>query len=89
MTKALSTPILIYDTTLRDGSQREGLSLSIQDKLCIAHKLDQLGVPFIEGGWPGANPKDIDFFLASEEKSPTASSTSSLLLHPSSFFPSY
>ncbi|MFB2646764.1 citramalate synthase [Raphidiopsis sp. BLCC-F218] len=62
MTKALSTPILIYDTTLRDGSQREGLSLSIQDKLCIAHKLDQLGVPFIEGGWPGANPKDIEFF---------------------------
>jgi 2-isopropylmalate synthase len=52
----------IYDTTLRDGAQREGLSLSLEDKLRIARRLDALGVPFIEGGWPGANPKDVQFF---------------------------
>jgi 2-isopropylmalate synthase len=55
-------PIQIYDTTLRDGAQREGLSLSIEDKCRIAQRLDALGVPFIEGGWPGANPKDGQFF---------------------------
>jgi 2-isopropylmalate synthase len=52
----------IYDTTLRDGAQREGLSLSVDDKLRIAEQLDQLGVDYIEGGWPGANPKDIELF---------------------------
>lgn len=52
----------IYDTTLRDGSQREGVSLSVADKLKIAEKLDELGVSYIEGGWPGSNPKDIEFF---------------------------
>lgn len=52
----------IYDTTLRDGAQREGLSLSVEDKLRIARQLDRLGIPFIEGGWPGANPKDGQFF---------------------------
>lgn len=57
-----STPLWIYDTTLRDGAQREGLSLSVADKLAIAHQLDKLGIPFIEGGWPGANPKDGNFF---------------------------
>lgn len=57
-----SPKIYIYDTTLRDGAQREGLSLSLEDKLQIAQKLDQMGIPFIEGGWPGANPKDGQFF---------------------------
>jgi 2-isopropylmalate synthase len=52
----------VYDTTLRDGAQQEGLSLSVHDKLTIAQHLDQLGVGFIEGGWPGANPKDTEFF---------------------------
>lgn len=52
----------IYDTTLRDGSQGEGISYSVKDKLRIAEKLDQLGVAFIEGGWPGSNPKDQQFF---------------------------
>ncbi len=52
----------VYDTTLRDGSQREGLSLTVDDKLRIAEQLDHLGIPFIEGGWPGANPKDDEFF---------------------------
>ncbi len=54
--------IEIYDTTLRDGSQGEGISFSVQDKLLIAKKIDELGFHFIEGGWPGANPKDIAFF---------------------------
>jgi 2-isopropylmalate synthase len=54
--------IEIYDTTLRDGSQREGISLSCDDKLKIARKLDALGVAFIEGGWPGSNAKDFEFF---------------------------
>lgn len=52
----------IFDTTLRDGSQREGISYSLDDKLRIARKLDELGVAFIEGGWPGSNPKDVAFF---------------------------
>ncbi len=52
----------IYDTTLRDGSQGEGINFSVMDKLRIAEKLDAFGVQFIEGGWPGSNPKDIEFF---------------------------
>jgi 2-isopropylmalate synthase len=58
----------IYDTTLRDGAQREGLSLSLEDKLRIARQLDRLGIPFIEGGWPGANPKDVQFFWQLQEE---------------------
>ncbi len=54
--------IEIYDTTLRDGAQAEDVSFSVEDKLRITVKLDELGVHFIEGGWPGANPKDIEFF---------------------------
>ncbi|HET6416839.1 MAG TPA: citramalate synthase [Polyangiales bacterium] len=52
----------VYDTTLRDGTQMEGMSLSCGDKLRIAEHLDSLGVAFIEGGWPGSNPKDVEFF---------------------------
>src|SRR4051794_41878528 len=52
----------VYDTTLRDGAQQEGLTLSVEDKLAIARHLDDLGVGFIEGGWPGAIPKDTAFF---------------------------
>ncbi|NDJ19100.1 citramalate synthase [Myxacorys almedinensis] len=63
-----SNPLWLYDTTLRDGAQREGLTLSISDKLRIARQLDQLGVPFIEGGWPGANPKDVQFFWQLREE---------------------
>ncbi len=54
--------VLLYDTTLRDGTQCEGISLSLQDKLRIAQRLDQFGVHYIEGGWPGSNPKDLAFF---------------------------
>jgi len=63
MTSDLQTmKIQIYDTTLRDGTQSEGFTLSSNDKVRIAQKLDELGVAFIEGGWPGSNPKDVEFF---------------------------
>jgi 2-isopropylmalate synthase len=58
----MTSPVTLYDTTLRDGAQREGLSLTVDDKLKIASWLDQVGVHYIEGGWPGSNPKDIEFF---------------------------
>src|SRR5437868_6696056 len=65
----MSTPsstrrIEIYDTTLRDGTQGEGFNLSLNDKVMIAQKLDELGVDYIEGGFPGSNPKDEAFFKA-------------------------
>ena len=56
------TKIDIYDTTLRDGSQGEGISFSVEDKVKIARRLDAFGIDYIEGGWPGSNPKDIEFF---------------------------
>jgi 2-isopropylmalate synthase len=59
---ALPAAVDVFDTTLRDGSQQEGLSLTVDDKLRVAEQLDHLGVTFIEGGWPGANPKDEEFF---------------------------
>jgi len=59
--------VTIFDTTLRDGTQGEGISLSVEDKLKIARKLDQLGVHYIEGGWPGSNSKDIEFFRRASE----------------------
>ena len=67
----------LYDTTLRDGAQGTGLSYSIEDRLRILHKIDQLGVPFIEGGWPGASPRDTEFFkLATKETLQHAALTS-------------
>jgi 2-isopropylmalate synthase len=58
----------IYDTTLRDGSQGEGINFSVMDKLRIAERLDTFGVHFIEGGWPGSNPKDIEFFAEAKRR---------------------
>ncbi len=58
----MSKKIFFYDTTLRDGSQAEGISLSSHDKVLIAKRLDQFGIHYIEGGWPGSNPKDMEFF---------------------------
>src|SRR5260221_6422439 len=58
----MSNHVEIYDTTLRDGSQGLGISFSVLDKLRIAERLDAFGVHYIEGGWPGSNPKDIEFF---------------------------
>ena len=60
--------VFLYDTTLRDGSQRAGISFSLQDKLRIAHALDAFGIHFIEAGWPGANPKDNHFFEAARRE---------------------
>ena len=62
-------PLEIYDTTLRDGVQREGLNLSLEDKLKIAQRLDRLGVAYIEGGYPGSNPRDAEFFARAKELS--------------------
>ncbi len=59
--------VTLYDTTLRDGTQREGLSLSVEDKIRVVHRLDALGIDFIEGGFPGSNPKDIEFFERARE----------------------
>ncbi len=59
--------VQIYDTTLRDGSQGENISFSLEDKLHIVRKLDELGVDYIEGGWPGSNAKDVDFFHRAQE----------------------
>ncbi len=56
--------VILYDTTLRDGTQREGLIVSLADKIKIARRLDEFGFAYIEGGWPGSNPKDVDFFAA-------------------------
>src|SRR5438552_13544703 len=61
------SPVAIYDTTLRDGTQREGISLGVEDKLRIARRLDALGVAFIEAGWPGSNPKDEELFVRARD----------------------
>jgi len=58
--------VQLYDTTLRDGAQQEGISFSVEDKLKICQKLDGLGIDFIEGGWPGSNPKDTEFFAQAQ-----------------------
>ena len=63
----LSREVKIYDTTLRDGTQKEGISFSVDDKLRIAKQLDQFGIDFIEGGWPGSNKKDEEFFQRAAE----------------------
>jgi 2-isopropylmalate synthase len=74
---ALSMPerVEVYDTTLRDGSQQEGLSFTVDDKLRVAEQLDHLGVAYIEGGWPGANPKDEEFFARAPKELRLGTST--------------
>src|SRR5262245_61862777 len=59
--------IFTFDTTLRDGTQGEAVSFSVDDKLVIAQKLDELGIDYIEGGWPGSNPRDKEFFARARE----------------------
>jgi 2-isopropylmalate synthase len=63
----LERPVVLYDTTLRDGTQGESITLSLADKLRIARLLDDYGMPYVEGGWPGSNPKDIEFFRAARD----------------------
>ena len=62
MTDSTPSNILIYDTTLRDGSQGEGVSFTVSAKMRVAEKLDQFGIDYVEGGWPGSNPRDMAFF---------------------------
>ena len=64
----MSRKIYIYDTTLRDGAQGEGISFSSADKIRIAERLDAFGIHYIEGGWPGSNPKDMDFFTEAAKR---------------------
>ena len=66
-------PILIYDTTLRDGTQGENITFTAEEKIKIAKRLDDMGIHYIEGGWPGSNPRDMRFFeLAKRERFKTA-----------------
>ena len=64
----MKSKIKLYDTTLRDGAQTEGVSFSIQDKLKITELLDEIGIHYIEGGWPGSNPKDSEYFKIMKKK---------------------
>src|SRR3989441_8755700 len=64
----MKSEVEIYDTTLRDGSQGEGINFSVADKLRIAERIDAFGIHYIEGGWPGSNPKDIEFFGQARRK---------------------
>ena len=74
-TAAARTFVEVFDTTLRDGLQVEGVSATVEDKLRIAEQLDHLGVHYIEGGWPGANPKDIEFFARAAQELRLSAST--------------
>lgn len=65
--KAVMSQIFLYDTTLRDGTQGEDVSFSVEDKLKIAKRLDEFGIHYIEGGWPGSNPRDLEFFKRAKE----------------------
>ena len=74
--------IEIYDCTLRDGTQAEDFNLSVEDKIRIAQKLDELGIAYIEGGWPGSNPKDVEFFQGHERGLLKTGPPFSLWQHP-------
>ena len=64
----MSKKVLAYDVTLRDGTQGEGVSFSIEDKIRVSHKIDELGVAYIEGGWPGSNDRDEGFLKLFKKK---------------------
>src|ERR1051325_4049983 len=66
--KVMKPEVELYDTTLRDGSQGEGINFSVADKIRIAERIDTFGIHYIEGGWPGSNPKDIEFFEQAKRK---------------------
>ncbi|MEO8274371.1 MAG: citramalate synthase, partial [Chloroflexota bacterium] len=67
MSLVSEAPVVLYDTTLRDGTQGENITLSLADKLRVARLLDEYGMPYVEGGWPGSNPKDVEFFKAAKD----------------------
>jgi len=64
---SLPSRVYYFDTTLRDGSQAEGISFSVEDKLRITEALDKLGINYVEGGWPGSNPKDMEYFKLAKD----------------------
>ena len=64
----MTPDVEIYDTTLRDGTQGHGINLSVADKLRIAERLDAFGVQYVEGGWPGSNPRDIEFLREAKHR---------------------
>ena len=64
----MAKTIQIYDTTLRDGCQAEDIALTLEDKLRIAERLDEFGIDYVEGGWPGSNPRDEAFFQAIKQR---------------------
>ncbi|MET7439016.1 hypothetical protein ABZS63_15975, partial [Streptomyces sp. NPDC005568] len=66
--RGLDDSFHVFDTTLRDGAQRKGINLTVADKLAIARHLDDFGVGFIEGGWPGASPRDTEFFARARQE---------------------
>src|SRR3990172_5014786 len=68
MAKQKPHTVTLYDTTLRDGTQAEDISFSVEDKVRIARALDNLGIHYIEGGWPGSNPRDVEFFKAMQKE---------------------
>jgi len=74
----MSHNVDIYDTTLRDGTQAENFNLSVEDRIRISLKLDELGIDYIEGGWPGSNPKDVEFFERAADKECAARFSGSL-----------
>jgi len=74
--------VFLYDTTLRDGTQGTGISLSSLDKIRIAQKLDEFGIDYIEGGWPGSNPKDVSFFTGSRQADLEARQNRCVRKHP-------
>ena len=83
----MSQPVVLYDTTLRDGTQGENITLSLADKLRVARMLDEYGMPYIEGGWPGSNPKDIEFFAAARTMTWQHGAPGRLRLDPPSLEP--
>ena len=78
----MNRKVSIYDTTLRDGAQGEGISFSSADKIRIAERLDAFGVHYIEGGWPGSNPKDMDFFTEVSQAEVQARADRGVRQHP-------
>ena len=82
MPASRAQPVVLYDTTLRDGTQGENITLSLADKIRIARMLDEYGMPYIEGGWPGSNPKDIEFFAAARSMTWSQREAGRVRLHP-------
>ena len=82
-------PMVLYDTTLRDGTQGENINFSAEEKLRIAHLLDDFGIHYIEGGWPGSNPKDMRFFEIAKDAKMTETAIRVFLRTPHDRMPDF